>query len=137
MTERSMCFPATPDDDDDDEAIAMVFAGPKERWRATYDALVARLASLGPDVAIAPADGYVSLLRGTRRFGIVQPAGAQRLDIGIKLRGVATSARFEPAGTWSAMVTHRVRIKDANDVDSQVFAWLRWAYAAAAGDTGG
>jgi hypothetical protein len=132
-----MCFPAISDDDDDDNAVARIFAGPRERWRATYEALVARLASLGPDVAIEPVDGYVSLQRGTRRFGIVQPAGAQRLDIGIKLRGVATTARFEPAGTWSATVTHRVRIENGSEVDSQVFAWLKWAYAAAAADPGG
>jgi hypothetical protein len=129
-----MCLLATRNDD---EKVARLFAGPHERWRATYDALVARLAGLGPDVAVAPADGYVSLLRGPRRFGIVQPAGAQRLDIGIRLRGVATTARFEAAGAWSAMVTHRVRIQEARDVDSQVLAWLRWAYAAAAGEAGG
>jgi hypothetical protein len=130
-----MCLPAARDDD---AKVAQLFTGPHARWRAIYDALVRRLASLGPDFAVAPADGYVSLLRGTRRFAVVQPAGAPRLDIGIKLRGVATTARFEPAGAWSEMVTHRVRIREAGDVDAQVFAWLRWAYAAAAaGEAGG
>jgi hypothetical protein len=129
-----MCLPATRNDD---ERVARLFSGPHERWRATYDALVARLASLGPDLAVAPADGYVNLLRGPRRFGIVQPAGAQRLDIGIRLRGVASTARFEAAGAWGEIVTHRVCIREAGDVDSQVFAWLRWAYAAAAGEAAG
>jgi hypothetical protein len=127
-----MCSPATLDDDD--RKIARLFACENEKWRSTYDALVDRLAGLGPDLGVVPADGHVNLLRGTRRFAVVQPCSGGHLDIGIRLRGVATTARFEAAGAWNATVTHRVRIEDAKEVDAQVLAWLRWAYAAAAGE---
>ena len=46
---------------------------------------------------------------------------SNRLDIGIKLKGVSTDERFEPAGSWNAMVTHRVRIQEPTQIDREVF----------------
>ena len=62
---------------------------------------------------IAPVKSYISLVRGAKKFGIVQ-ISAERIDIGIKLKGVPPTERFEAAGSWNAMVTHRVRISDPN-----------------------
>jgi len=73
----------------------------------------------------------ISLLRGSKKFGIVQPSAAERLDIGIKLKGVASTGRLEAAGSWNAMVTHRVRISDPKQIDKEVLAWLKQAYDAA------
>jgi hypothetical protein len=56
----------------------------------------------------------------------------ERLDIGIKLKGVAPTDRLEAAGSWNAMVTHRVRITDPKQIDKEVLAWLKQAYDAAA-----
>lgn len=53
------------------------------------------------------------------------------MDIGIKRKGVAPTERFEVAGSWNAMVTHRVRISDPQQIDAEVIAWLQQAYAAA------
>ena len=53
------------------------------------------------------------------------------MDIGIKLKGVAPTERFEAAGSWNAMVTHRVRITDPQQIDADVLAWLKQAYDAA------
>ncbi len=78
----------------------------------------------------APAKSYISLLRGEKKFGIVQ-VSVERLDIGIKLKGVAPTERFEAAGSWNAMVTHRVRITDPQQIDADVLAWLKQAYDAA------
>ena len=52
------------------------------------------------------------------------------MDIGIKLKGVAPTEQFEAAGSWNAMVTHRVRISDPKQIDAEVLAWLRQAYDA-------
>ena len=82
-------------------------------------------------------DAYVQMLgpsrlvRGVKKFGIIQVSSAERLDIGIKLKGVAATDRFEPSGAWNAMVTHRVRITDAKQIDKDVLAWLKQAYTAA------
>ena len=115
-----------------DDKLAAHFTGNKEKWRKGYDALAAKLAKFGADVALSPNRTYINLQRGSKKFGIVQVASAERLDIGIKLKGVAPTARLEAAGAWNAMVTHRVRIDDPKQIDAEVVAWLKQAYAAAA-----
>ena len=111
--------------------IAALFAGKKARWRAAYDALLAAVTDFGPDVTVAPTKSYVSLLRRNKKFAIAQPATPDRFDLGIKLKGVAPAGRLEAAGAWNAMVTHRVQISDPAEIDDEVRAWLRQAYAAA------
>jgi hypothetical protein len=113
------------------DAVAAHFAGHKARWRKPYDTLAAKAAKFGADVMIAPGKAYISLLRGGKKFGIVQISAAGRLDLGIKLKGVAPNGRLEAAGAWNAMVTHRVRITDAQQIDKEVLGWLKQAYAAA------
>lgn len=115
----------------DDRAQA-VFSGKKAVWKPPYDALLAAVQGFGDDVDIALTDTYVSLVRGPKRgkFAIVQP-GAAHLDIGIKRTGVGATERFGAAGTWNAMVTHRVRITDATQIDVEVMDWLRAAYEGA------
>ncbi|MDZ4721984.1 MAG: DUF4287 domain-containing protein [Roseiflexaceae bacterium] len=113
-----------------DDAIAAHFAGNKAEWRKSYDALVAEITTFGADSEVAPTKTYISLLRGSKKFAILQIT-ADRMDIGIKLKGVAATERLEAAGSWNAMVTHRVRITEPGQIDNQVFAWLKQAYAAA------
>ena len=85
----------------------------------------------GADVTVSSTNTYISLLRGGKKFGIVQ-ISTERLDIGIKLKGVKPTDRLEAAGKWNAMVTHRVRITDPKQIDKEVIAWLKQAYEAAA-----
>lgn len=111
--------------------VAPHFAGKKAIWRATYDALLAETAGFGDDVGIAPTKSYISLTRGGKKFAIVDVATAERLDIGIKLKEAAPTGRFEAAGSWNIMVTHRVRIHEPQQLDAEVLAWLKQAYDAA------
>jgi hypothetical protein len=85
----------------------------------------------GPDADVGVGGTYITLLRKGKKFAILQPSSSDRLDIGIKLKGVPTVERFESAGSWNAMVTHRVRIQEPTRTDREVFAWLRRAYDAA------
>ncbi len=110
-----------------DDQIARHFRGKKSGWRKTYDGMMERVTRFGPDVAVSPTNSYISLLRGGSKFAVVQVT-ADRLDIGIKLKGVPSNGRLERAGTWNSMVTHRVRIDDPKQVDAKVLAWLRQAY---------
>lgn len=114
-------------EESDDDGIAKHFTGHKAGWRATYDALVEKLNQFGPDVTIAPAASYLNLQRGGKKFGVVQVSG-KRLDIGIKLKGTPAEGRFAEAGSWNAMVTHRVQIEDAGQLDAEVVDWLKRAY---------
>lgn len=110
-----------------DDRVARLFAGGKAAWQSCFDALLAEVRAFGDDVAVAPTDSYASLVRGKKKFAIVQPS-AGHLDIGIKRKGVDATARFAAAGSWNSMVTHRVRVANAAEVDAEVMAWLRHAY---------
>jgi hypothetical protein len=107
-----------------------LFAGTKALWRAPCDALIAKITKFGPDIEASANSTYVNLLHGTKKFGILQPASAARLDIGIKLKGQAATGRFESACDWNAMVTHRVRVESAKAMDAELLGWLKRAYEA-------
>ncbi|HZQ08801.1 MAG TPA: DUF5655 domain-containing protein [Anaerolineae bacterium] len=111
-----------------DTRLDKLFSGSKAKWRKAYDALAAKIGKFGEDVELSPNMTYVNVLRGGKKFAIVQPSSAERLDIGIKRKGVAPSKRFEAAGSWNSMVTHRVRITDPKQIDRELLAWLKEAY---------
>jgi hypothetical protein len=109
------------------DRLAQQFTGNKMKWRKPFDDLFTQVKAFGPQVAAAPTDTYISLLRKGRKFGIVQVTG-ERLDIGVKLKGVEPDRRFEAAGGWNSMVTHRVRVSDPTQMDAEVLAWLKRAF---------
>lgn len=113
-----------------DQRLAKLFAGKKTHWRKAYDALEAKVRRFGAEVEVAPNLTYINLCRGSKKFAIVQIA-IERLDIGLKLKGVRPTARFEAAGSWNPMVTHRIRISDPQQIDQEMLAWLKQAYDAA------
>jgi hypothetical protein len=115
---------------DDGALVEAMFAGPKAAVRPIYDAVMARVDRLGA-VELAPKKGYVSLRR-SKQFALVQPSTATRVDLGLTLKGVAPDGRMEAAGSWNAMVTHRVRLTEVAQVDDEVATWLRQAWEAAA-----
>jgi hypothetical protein len=112
-----------------DEAVAAHFTGRRAPWRETYDRLIASVAGFGPDVGAQPGKSYISLVRAGKKFAIVQVT-SERFDVGIKLKGITPTQRLTPAGTWNAMVTHRVAIKDSAGVDPELIGWLRQAFEA-------
>jgi hypothetical protein len=112
------------------EKIAKLFKGEKARWREPYEALLARIGKFGPDVTASPTNSYISILRNGEKLAVVQVTSG-RLDIGIKLKGEEPTGRFEAAGAWNSMVTHRVRISDPDQIDAEVIARLKQAYDAA------
>lgn len=124
-TLKSAASDAEPDD-----LVAAQYAGPKAGLKPIYDALVAAIEKFGRDVELAPKKAYVSIRRA-KQFAILQPSTATRLDVGINLKGVEPAGRLEKSGSFNAMVTHRVRIESASDVDKQLAGWLKQAYDAA------
>ena len=110
-----------------DEAVAKHFAGKKAPWRNSYDDLMRELTDFGPDVEVSTTSSYINLLRGGKKFAIVQVSSG-RLDIGIKLKDKQAEGRFAEAGAWNAMVTHRVQITDPKQIDAELILWLHQAY---------
>jgi hypothetical protein len=111
-----------------DEKVARHFGGKKAGWRPVYDGLVQKVAAFGPDADVLAGATYLSLRRAGKKFAIVQVT-AERLDVGIKLKDAQAHERLEAAGTWNSMVTHRVRVHRAAEVDQELVGWLRRAYA--------
>ena len=112
------------------DLVATQYSGAKAELKPIYDALVKAVQSFGKDVEIAPQKAYVSLRRKTQ-FGLIQPSTKTRIDVGIKLKGVKATGCLEESGTFSNMVTHRVRIEDRKSVNAELRRWLKQAYEAA------
>jgi hypothetical protein len=110
-----------------DDLIEPQYAGAKAAVRPVYEALVKVLKAFGPDVELSPKKAYVSLRR-SKQFGLIQPTTATRVDVGLVLKGVRPAGRLEASGSFNAMVTHRVRLANAKEVDAELIGWLRQAY---------
>jgi hypothetical protein len=113
----------------DEQKIDAQFSGTKAKWRPAYDLLLTRVREFGA-VGTDPTNTYVSLTKNGKKFAIVAVT-ADRLDVGIKRRGTDAGGRFEAAGDWNSMVTHRVRITGPAQLDDELVEWLRAAYEAA------
>lgn len=116
-------------DSDPVDVLDKHFAGAKAHWRPEYESLLDSLKTLGP-VRAQATHSYISLLKGKAKFAVIAVTG-DRLDLGIKLKSAEPTERFEASGSWNSMVTHRVRITDADQLDTEVLEWLRKAYEAA------
>ncbi len=111
-----------------DEKVDRHFAGRKAAWRPVFDRLVGTVAGFGSDIDVDPGKSYLSLRRAGKKFAIVQVT-TNRLDVGIKLKDEPAGDRLEAAGSWNAMVTHRVRLHNPSDLDSELVGWLERGYA--------
>ena len=120
--------PATASPSDVADAL---YAGKKASLRPLHDQLMAEILGLGPDVSLAPKKGYVSLRRPRKQFAMIQPSGAGHIDLGLILPGVPAADRLEPAGSFNALFTHRVRVTSAGDLDDALAGWIAAAYTAA------
>lgn len=112
-----------------DDLVTAQYAGAKAALRPIYDALIKAVTALGSDVEVAPKKTYVSLRR-SKQFALIQPSTRTRVDLGLNLKGVDPTARLEASGSFNKMVSHRVRLGAAKDVDRELKAWLRAAYKA-------
>lgn len=112
------------------DRIDQHFSGKRAAWRPAYDKLVKQVQKFGADVSTHAGNSYINLLRNDKKFGIVK-VSAERLNVGIKLKGTEPTERLTNAGKWDAMVTHWVMVTGAAQIDRELIAWLREAYAKA------
>ena len=95
------------------------YSGNKTDLRPIYDEIIDSVNKFGEDVEIAPKKSYVSLRR-SKQFAILQPSTKTRLDVGINLKGTDAGERLEASGSFNAMVSHRVRISELDQMDEEL-----------------
>ena len=113
--------------DQEPDLVAAQYAGAKADLKPIYEHIVAVVSDFGDDVEISPKKTYVSLRR-SKQFALVQPSTKTRVDLGLKLPDEKPGERLEASGSFNAMVSHRVRLEDESDVDTEVVEWLKRAY---------
>jgi len=108
-----------------DDLIVSQYKG-KEQLKPIYDKLISIIKSFGSDFEIAPKNNYVSLRR-KKQFAILNPATKTRFEIGINLKGHEASGKLE-AEKPNAMCTHKIKISDISEIDSEIINWLKIAF---------
>jgi hypothetical protein len=109
------------------DLVAAQYAGDKAALKPIYDALIKAAKSCG-EIEIAPKKAYVSLRR-SKQFAIIQPSTKTRVDLGLNMKTELAQGRLEKSGSFNAMVSHRVRLEKAADVDKDVKAWIKKAWS--------
>lgn len=112
--------------DDRDAFIEQQYAGGKAALRPIYDRVLSIVRSFGDDVEIAPMKAYVSLRR-KKQFICIQPSTKERVDVGLKLKGVTAEGRLREGG-FNGMVSHHVQVTSQDDIDAQLIEWMKQAY---------
>jgi hypothetical protein len=83
-------------------------------------------------VTVQPTDSYLGLVRAGKKFAVVATT-ADRMDVGLKLKGEPATERLQLAGSWNSQVTHRVKLLDGAELDDELIGWLHEAYDRAIG----
>jgi predicted transport protein len=109
-----------------EELVDAQFTGAKAAMRPLYELLLQKVKALGNDVEISPKKTCVSFRRN-KQFGLVLATG-QRLDVGIMLKGTLPAGRLEQ--NPNTMVSHRVKVSTAAEIDSELMGWIKQAYDA-------
>lgn len=112
-----------------DDALDLIYAGPKAGLRPLHDALMGTVRAFG-DFEVAPKKNYLSLRR-RRQFAMVGPATRDLIEIGLNAKDLPAHPRLKvlaPGGMCQATT----RIGSADEIDAALRGWLRQAFDAAA-----
>lgn len=111
-----------------DEIVSGFYSGPKVALRPIHDKVMAEIKNFG-EFEIAPKKTYLSLRR-KRQFAMLGPATNTRVDLGLNMKGVPSTARLLelPSG---GMCQYQVRLFNEKDVDAELIAWIKQAYEGA------
>lgn len=101
------------------EPIADIFTKMKGQFEA-----------INGDVEFSYKKTYISLRTPKKQFALLQPSTKTRVDVGLNLKGVEPEGIVEAAGSWNAMVSHRVKLTEIAQVDASLASWLQKAYDA-------
>jgi hypothetical protein len=107
------------------DVLAAIYSGPKAELRPIHDKLMAAINKFGP-FEIAPKKNYISLRR-KKQFAMIGPATKTRVEVGINLKDLTSTARLIelPAG---GMCQYKVNVSAVGEVDKELIAWVKQAY---------
>jgi hypothetical protein len=94
--------------------------------RPVYDAVLEAVAELG-DVTVQTRKTYVSLVTPRRTFARIQPTTRTRVDVGLRLDGVAPAGRLKPCKVHESMPV-QFGLASAGELDDEAKGWLKAAY---------
>jgi len=94
--------------------------------RPIFDAIVAAAMRLGK-VTVQARKTYVSLVSPRRTFARIQATTKGRVDLGLRIEGVAPGGRLQPSRIHETMPL-QVGLSTLADIDAEVVRWLRRAY---------
>ena len=82
------------------------------------------------DVGILTRSTHVALTGPNRTFAVVQPTTLERVDLGLRIEVPedAPDTRLQPATHLGADFPASIPLTSAGQVDSEVAAWLKFAY---------
>lgn len=99
----------------------------KENLLPIYESLLTVVKEFGKDVTITPKKTSVSIIR-KKQFALIKPATKTRIDLGLKFKDKPTTDRLENSGPFGTMCTHRVKLSNVSEIDSELKKWLLESY---------
>jgi predicted transport protein len=114
---------------DTNDLIAKQYIG-KEHFKPIYDKIIHEITQWDGEFEVAPKNAYVSLRR-KKQFAILQPATKTRFEIGINLKGQEARGVLEAINSANAMCSHKINIFSVDDLNQEVFDWIKKAFDAA------
>ena len=111
------------------DPLDAIYAGPKAPLRALHERLSAEIDKLGAHEK-APKKNYISLRR-KKQFAMLGPATKDQIELGLNAKGLPPAARLKalPPG---GMCQYSVRLSSTGEIDTELMAWVRTAFDAAA-----
>ena len=115
---------------DPEALVEAMFAGKKAPLLPIYERLLKLALSLGRDVTASPGKTIVPLYRA-HVFAQIKPTTNTRIDLGLALGGLKATGRLISTGGFEKKdrITHRIPISSLDEIDADVKAWLKKAYA--------
>ena len=111
-----------------DAVLDEIYSGAKASQRPIHEALMSQITKFG-EFEIVPKKGYVSLRRN-KQFAMIGPKTNTRFEVGINAKELKKSSRLleQPKGS---MCNYIVNLTNAQEVDSELMAWLKSAFESA------
>jgi len=109
----------------EDEVLDEIYSDKKADLRPIHEALMVEIVKFG-EFETLPKKGYVSLRR-KKQFAMIGPKTNTRLEVGLNAKDLPADERLfeQPKGS---MCNYIVRVTDINEVDGQLFTWIKQAY---------
>lgn len=94
--------------------------------RPIYDAVLAAASTLG-EVSVQARKTYTSLVTPRRTFARIQPTTRTRLDVALRIEGLAPGGRLTTSHIHESMPV-QISLKALEELDDEVLGWLQRAY---------